>query len=835
MYQSFVRVWTSARALTLAALAVTAAAVPASAQIAANGDIVLHAKRATVMSGAWSLVADTTAADGLRLENPDRGLAKLATPLAAPTNYFDMTFTPRAGVGYHLWIRGKAQNNSWTNDSVYVQFSGSLAANFAQVYRIGTTSAVMYSLEEDTGMGESGWGWQDNGYGLNVVGQTLYFDGSTQTMRVQAREDGLSIDQIVLSPVAYASTAPGVAKNDTTIIAEPGTTTTTTTTTTATTTTTSTSTSGSTFAWTSLVHATASGGTLRKSGGCGDCADAGAVSQQALTSGSVSFTVATGQRLVVGLGRDASANTSYAFDYAFSFNGTSTWEIREYGAYRTEGPFSASDVFKVSIEGTAVKYYRNGVLVYTSSNAVTGALVVDATLVTSGATVQIVALSGSSTTTPPPTTTTPPPSTSSLTWASLVNTAASGSTLRKSSGCNDCADAGAVSQLALSSGYVAFQVPTGYRMVVGLGQDASANTSYTFNYGFSFNGTSTYEIREFGVYKGEGPFSASDVFKVSIEGTAVKYYRNSTVVYTSRTAVPGPLVVDTTLVTVGGTVQVVGFAGTTTTPTTTTPPPPPPPPPSTTTGTTLRVLQWNLHHGGFGTDGVYDTNRVADWIVRMQPDVVMLNELEKYTPSWGNQDQPEIYRTLLQQKTGKTWYYITAQEYGQWYSNGKANMILTSVPVQYSNRYLMMAYGDRSIAEVGITWNGRPITLMSTHLDPYDANIRLLQAQEATRFAAPEPENKILTGDMNAWPDQTSIAHFNTVFYDSWTVAANLGTATAFAGNTGQTKNGRIDFIFYSKASPNLVVKSSQVYDTRDANGYMPSDHRPVLTTFIVK
>jgi exonuclease III len=56
----------------------------------------------------------------------------------------------------------------------------------------------------------------------------------------------------------------------------------------------------------------------------------------------------------------------------------------------------------------------------------------------------------------------------------------------------------------------------------------------------------------------------------------------------------------------------------------------------------------------------------------------------------------------------------------------------------------------------------------------------------------------------------------------------------ALAGNSGETKNGRIDYIFYSKGS-NLSVKSSQVYDTRDANGITPSDHRPVLTTFLVK
>ena len=51
----------------------------------------------------------------------------------------------------------------------------------------------------------------------------------------------------------------------------------------------------------------------------------------------------------------------------------------------------------------------------------------------------------------------------------------------------------------------------------------------------------------------------------------------------------------------------------------------------------------------------------------------------------------------------------------------------------------------------------------------------------------------------------------------------------------GETKKGRIDYIFYSRKSSGLSVKSSQVYDTRDSNGVMPSDHRPVLTTFYVQ
>ena len=60
------------------------------------------------------------------------------------------------------------------------------------------------------------------------------------------------------------------------------------------------------------------------------------------------------------------------------------------------------------------------------------------------------------------------------------------------------------------------------------------------------------------------------------------------------------------------------------------------------------------------------------------------------------------------------------------------------------------------------------------------------------------------------------------------------GTAVAFSGNDGETKKGRIDYIYYSKGAK-LAVKSSQVYDARDSRGVMPSDHRPVLTVFTVQ
>lgn len=116
-------------------------------------------------------------------------------------------------------MRGKADSNNWANDSVFVQFDASVDANGAAIWRIGTTSAAEYNLEDCSGCGLSGWGWQDNGWGVDALGPVVYFaaDGP-QTLRVQTREDGLAIDQVVLSPDAYLNSSPGSLKNDTTIL-----------------------------------------------------------------------------------------------------------------------------------------------------------------------------------------------------------------------------------------------------------------------------------------------------------------------------------------------------------------------------------------------------------------------------------------------------------------------------------------------------------------------------------------------------------------------------------------------------------------------------------------
>ncbi|HVF89338.1 MAG TPA: endonuclease/exonuclease/phosphatase family protein [Blastocatellia bacterium] len=169
--------------------------------------------------GNWARAFDGNAAGQTVVRSPDTGAAKVSTPAPSPTNYFEVNFNAEAGRAYRLWIRGKALNDYWGNDSIYAQFSGSVTATGSPVYRIGTTSATDINLEQCSGCGLNGWGWQDNGWGVGVMGPAIYFASSgVQTLRVQTREDGYCIDQIVLSSQNYFNSAPGSMTNDNTIL-----------------------------------------------------------------------------------------------------------------------------------------------------------------------------------------------------------------------------------------------------------------------------------------------------------------------------------------------------------------------------------------------------------------------------------------------------------------------------------------------------------------------------------------------------------------------------------------------------------------------------------------
>jgi hypothetical protein len=186
-------------------------------------EIVLYAAQASSIVGAWHGVADPTAAAGARVFYPNSNAPKVTTPLAHPASFVDVDFIADPTQTYKLWVRMKAQYNAAGNDSIWIQFSGSVDPAGRAAYRINSTSGLAINLEECSGCGISEWGWEDDGWGaVNRNGTLLRFPaGGAQQLRIQIREDGVSVDQIVLSAVTYRTARPGTAKSDTVIVPVP--------------------------------------------------------------------------------------------------------------------------------------------------------------------------------------------------------------------------------------------------------------------------------------------------------------------------------------------------------------------------------------------------------------------------------------------------------------------------------------------------------------------------------------------------------------------------------------------------------------------------------------
>ncbi|MGH9140651.1 MAG: DNRLRE domain-containing protein [Vicinamibacterales bacterium] len=257
--------------------------------------------------------------------------------------------------------------------------------------------------------------------------------------------------------------------------------------------------------------------------------------------------------------------------------------------------------------------------------------------------------------------------------------------------------------------------------------------------------------------------------------------------------------------------------------------PPPvvvPPPPGT--AVTLRVLQYNTHHGGWGSDGVYSPDRIADWIVNSNADLVSLNEIE-VKDSWSkNLDQSVVYQDLLQQKTGLTWYRIFVNAHGA--KTGIGNLVLSKIPFIATAAYQLS--DGRAAVDATVDVNGRTLNFTSVHLDSESAPNRIKEISELLPWAAGIAENRIVAGDFNAWPAAAEITTMKATYIDTWPAAQALGTAI---GNGITHGTHRIDYIFQSKGTTNLTLVSEQIYATADANGVTPSDHQPMLAVFEVR
>jgi hypothetical protein len=176
---------------------------------------------ASALHGEWTTASDGSSPNNIALFTPDNGVSNTNSPLAAPAHFVDVPFSAVGGTPYRVWLRLRALGNSKFNDSVWVQFTDATASG-SPIYRVNTTDGLLVNLATSSDATSlNAWGWQNTAYWLSQPTTLTFPTTGARTMRIQVREDGFELDQIILSPSRYLNAPPGGVTNDSTIVSKP--------------------------------------------------------------------------------------------------------------------------------------------------------------------------------------------------------------------------------------------------------------------------------------------------------------------------------------------------------------------------------------------------------------------------------------------------------------------------------------------------------------------------------------------------------------------------------------------------------------------------------------
>jgi hypothetical protein len=132
-----------------------------------------------------------------------------------------------------------------------------------------------------------------------------------------------------------------------------------------------------------------------------------------------------------------------------------------------------------------------------------------------------------------------------VSWTDLVNSSVYLWRLRKTGGCDSCADAGARSTQRITSGdgYVEFTASKSDKVYfVGLGPDTPGTSPEDLDFGVRVNGLRA-DVYEANAPKASEPTRDGDTIRISVVSGSVTYSRNGSVFYTSQRQPQFPLAV----------------------------------------------------------------------------------------------------------------------------------------------------------------------------------------------------------------------------------------------------------------------------------------------------
>ncbi|HMR19737.1 MAG TPA: endonuclease/exonuclease/phosphatase family protein, partial [Sphingobacterium sp.] len=187
----------------------------------------------------------------------------------------------------------------------------------------------------------------------------------------------------------------------------------------------------------------------------------------------------------------------------------------------------------------------------------------------------------------------------------------------------------------------------------------------------------------------------------------------------------------------------------------------PKPDPPGETGVAFKVMTYNLWASRPGNLKEQNMKDMAEVIKRADPDLVALQEVDKFT-----RRNPMDVTKELSERTGMQYYfYAKAMDHN---GGEYGDAILSKLPLKGTKAYVMGTTTElpgepRSVAQVTVEKEGKEIYFISTHLDHLAAETnRIKQAKDLVDILKTLDKPVILGGDLNAQPQSETITILRT-------------------------------------------------------------------------
>ena len=229
----------------------------------------------------------------------------------------------------------------------------------------------------------------------------------------------------------------------------------------------------------------------------------------------------------------------------------------------------------------------------------------------------------------------------------------------------------------------------------------------------------------------------------------------------------------------------------------------------------LSVMTYNIHHGA-GVDGEVDIQRIAEVIREADPDLVSLQEVDRFVERTARADQAQ----QLEDLTGMFMAFGFAINYQ---GGDFGNVILSRYPFQQLTLHALPGDPgeDRTLMEARILVPGvsDPVVFLATHLDTF----RKPRTDSVPLILDVIPDSTeslyILAGDLNDAPGTPVMDALNSRLISA--APPHLFTFPSY------NPDRQIDHILYAPTA-GWSVSRAEVIDEP-----LASDHAPLMADFV--